>query len=247
MLLTLLCSFDIFTALFSRFLLPFNFKIPAAEKKEKAALPTVVSSSPLPFHFLKRTPHLIASQLLVFCSLTNADSKKCRSQAALLLFYIFGDTVIVACVIYLQKVRLDGRPPPTHTAVYVPQRQTHARVSGEKLSTSVLTRLWTHRFYSRLNNCHRLLFSLQPKAPECSCACPCVQHKDKLFIVTFKFCKVIMWVWIMERGGSFAVDLYFSINKNTSKSETVNHYENNFDRWTFKGDIKTFELWVEGC
>lgn len=246
MLLTLLYSFDMFTALFSRFLPPFNVKIPAAEKKEKAALPTVVSSSQLPFHFLKCTPHLIASQLLVFCSLTNAGSKKCRSQAALLLFYIFrrhGHAGL--CHLFAESSV--GQASPPHTAVYVPQRQTHTRVSGEKLSTSVLTRLWTHRFYLRLNNCHRLLFSLQPKAPECSCVCPSVQHKDELFVVAFKFCKVIIWVWIMERGGSFAVDLYFSINKNTSKSETVNHYENNFDRWTFKGDIKTFELWVEGC
>ena len=64
-----------------------------------------------------------------------------------------GYVVSLSCTLWNKSV---VRWSPV-TAVYVPQKQTQARLSGEKLSTSDLILLWVYCFSLTLENCSRLV------------------------------------------------------------------------------------------
>lgn len=73
-----------------------------------SSLPTILSSSRLPFHFLKHTPRLIASKpqprRLLLCSLTNFDSSRRRVKLISLspLFIFLGNTVVLDYVMFFR-------------------------------------------------------------------------------------------------------------------------------------------------
>lgn len=145
-------------------------KISATEKEEKhisAPLPTVLSSSQLPFHFLKHTHththRLIASKpsldVFSFALWLILIVKRRRVKLIWLPFIFLGDTVMLDYVMFFRCVlwnRSVGRPSPA-MVVYVPQRRTRALLSGEKLSILVLIWLCVWRFSRTLENCSRLV------------------------------------------------------------------------------------------
>lgn len=122
-------------------------------------------SHPLSFLFtFWNAPDRVKAQprRLLLCSLTNFDSKRRRVKLICLPFIFLGDTVILDYVMFLKCTlwnRSAGRSSPA-TAVYIPQRQTRARLSGEKLSTLVLIWLCVYCFCRMLENCSRRLVSV---------------------------------------------------------------------------------------
>lgn len=138
------------------------------------------------------------------------------------------------CTFWIRSV---GRSSPA-MAVYIPQRQTQALLSGEKLSTLVLFWLCVWSSCRTLENCSRRLVGVQSQAPECSGGCLNVNNKVKLLMLVYKRmpCNYIN-LDLYTKCGLFASGLCFLINKRTSNSETLNQNEKYFDRWSFKGDI----------
>lgn len=150
-----------FIAHFFHFVRSFNLKISVAEKEEKCFSFSTHCSLILwaSFSLFKThaAPDRIKAQLwrLLLCSLTNFDSNRCRVKQICLPFYIVGDPVMLDYVMFFRSSFWNkwlGRLSPA-TSVYMPQRQTRALLSGEKLSSLVLIWLIVYGFCRVLENC----------------------------------------------------------------------------------------------
>lgn len=157
-------------SVFSASFLPFSFplsplfqlkNISGRERGKACQLLYPLFSHPLSFLFtFWNAPDRVKAQprRLLPCSLTNFDSKRRRVKLICLPFIFLGDTVMLDYVMFLKFTlwnRSAGRSSLA-TAVYIPRRQTQARLSGEKLSTLVLIWLCVHCFWRTLENCCRM-------------------------------------------------------------------------------------------
>lgn len=163
-----------------------------AEKEEKCFSSSTLCSLILSASFsLFRThaaPDRIKARLrrLLFCSLTNFDSNRCRVKQICLPFYILGHTVMLDYVMFFRSSfwnkRL-GRLSPA-MSVYMPQRRTRALLSGEKLSSLALIWLIVHGFCRVLENCSlRLLGVFRPGPLNISLGCLCVNCKLNMLMM----------------------------------------------------------------
>lgn len=127
-------------AFFFHFLPSFNLKTSASVKEEKqisATLPTVVSSSRLPFHFFWSTrrawshqkPSDGFSSALWLISIAKKTPSKAHPTPP---FRVWGDTVMPDYVVFFRCAFYNSSVVQWSRArdVYVPVRRTHSLLSG---------------------------------------------------------------------------------------------------------------------